>query len=325
MNDAAMAPPGVMPSQQPITDERTSVIQYFGRSFHTLSTTRRLMAAAWPRSASRSSMVSRISLMPNRPITATRKLMPRSRSLKPNVMRKRAGHRVHADAGQQQAERHRDDGLVLVLAAEADERAERQQIDREELRRPEAKRERGDAGRQERDQQHRDQRADERRGERRRQRLGGAALLRHRIAVEGGGDRPGLARNVEQDRGDGAAEQRAPVDARQHDDGRGRVHREGERQQDGDAVRPAEPRQHADENAEDQPDHHQRQRLPRHQDGEAVEQQAEGFHQYPKAASSGPFGMMTSKAMSKVTNIAIGEHRGGEQRFPPARYGRRNP
>src|SRR5882672_12638078 len=87
MNDAAIAPPGVMPSQQPMNDERNSVTQYFGRSFHTLSTTRRLMLAAWPRSASRSSIVSMISLMPNRPITATRKLMPRNRSVDPKVMR----------------------------------------------------------------------------------------------------------------------------------------------------------------------------------------------------------------------------------------------
>src|SRR4051795_11572236 len=87
MNEAAIAPPGVMPSQQPMKDERSSVTQYFGKSIQTRSTTRRLMAAAWPRSASRSSMVSRISLMPNRPITATRKLMPRSSSLEPKVMR----------------------------------------------------------------------------------------------------------------------------------------------------------------------------------------------------------------------------------------------
>src|SRR6185369_7736911 len=87
MKDAAIAPPGVMPSQQPMNEERSSVTQYFGRSLQTDSTTRRLMPAAWPRSAKRSSMVSRISLMPNRPITATRKLMPRNRSVEPKVMR----------------------------------------------------------------------------------------------------------------------------------------------------------------------------------------------------------------------------------------------
>ncbi len=87
MKEAAIAPPGVMPSQQPMAEERSSVTQYCGSSFHTFSTTRRLILAAWPRSASRSSIVRRISLMPKRPITATRKLMPRSSSSKPKVMR----------------------------------------------------------------------------------------------------------------------------------------------------------------------------------------------------------------------------------------------
>src|SRR6267154_3394616 len=87
MKDAAIAPPGVMPSQQPMKEDRSSVIQYFGKSFPTDSTTHSEMEAAWPRSASRSSIFKRISLMPNRPITATRKLIPRSRSLEPNVMR----------------------------------------------------------------------------------------------------------------------------------------------------------------------------------------------------------------------------------------------
>jgi len=87
MKDAAIAPPGVMPSQQPMKDERSSVTQYFGRSFHTFNTTRRLIRAAWPFSARRSSIVSRISLMPKSPITATRKFTPRSSSGEPNVMR----------------------------------------------------------------------------------------------------------------------------------------------------------------------------------------------------------------------------------------------
>src|SRR3954466_1704972 len=87
MNEAAIAPPGVIPSQQPISDDLNRVIQYLGRSFQTESTTRKLIPAACPRNASRSSMVSRISLIPNSPITATRKLMPRNNSPEPKVMR----------------------------------------------------------------------------------------------------------------------------------------------------------------------------------------------------------------------------------------------
>src|SRR3954462_2877616 len=91
MKEAAIAPPGVMPSQQPMKEERSSVTQYFGRSRQTDSTTRSEMLAACPRSARRSSIVSRISLMPNRPMTATRKLMPRNRSVEPNVIRNSPG------------------------------------------------------------------------------------------------------------------------------------------------------------------------------------------------------------------------------------------
>ncbi len=177
-----------------------------------------------------------------------------------------AGHGVHADAGEQQAQRHRDDNLVPCLPAQPHERTEGQQIDREEFRRSEAQRKIRDARRQEGDQQHREEGSDERGCERRRQRLGRLALLRHWIAVERGCDRPGLAWDVEQDRGDSAAEQRAPIDAGQHHDGGGRVHREGQRQQDRDPVGPAQARQHADENAKHQPDHHQQQFVRRQED-----------------------------------------------------------
>ena len=88
------------------------------------------------------------------------------------------------------------------------------------------------------------------------QRLRCALLLRHRKTIERGRDRPGLARNVEQDRRDRPAEQRTPIDAAQHDDGRGRVHAEGQRQQDGDAVGAAQTGQHADQDAERDADQH---------------------------------------------------------------------
>ena len=98
------------------------------------------------------------------------------------------------------------------------------------------------------------------------------ALLRHRMAVERGRHRPRLARYVEQHRGDGAAEQRAPVDARQHDDRRGRRHGEGQRQQDRDAVGAAEAGQHADEDAEHDADAHQQDVVRLERDRKAVKQ-----------------------------------------------------
>jgi hypothetical protein len=66
--------------------------------------------------------------------------------------------------------------------------------------------------------------------------------------------------------GDRPAEQRSPVDAREHDDRRGRRHRERQRQQDRDAVGAAEARQHADQHAEQDADQHEQQVLPRQGD-----------------------------------------------------------
>jgi hypothetical protein len=39
MNEAGVAPAGVMPIQQPMMQERTDVTQYFGSSFQVCSTT----------------------------------------------------------------------------------------------------------------------------------------------------------------------------------------------------------------------------------------------------------------------------------------------
>jgi hypothetical protein len=261
-----------------MTDERSSVTQYFGSSRHTFSTTRRLILAACPRSASRSFHGEQDLADAEEPDHRHEEVHAAQQLVGAERHAQLPGHRVHADARDHEAERHRDDGLVLLLAAEAHERAEREEIDREEFRRAELQREARDARREERDQQHRHERADERRGEGRRERFGRAALLRHRVAVERRRDRPGLAGNVEEDRGDRPAEERAPVDARQHHDGGGRLHREGERQQDRHAVGAAEPGEHTHEDAEGEAHHHEREDLPREQHAEAVEQQVQRFH-----------------------------------------------
>ncbi len=85
--------------------------------------------------------------------------MPRIKSSEPKVMRSSPETVSMPDAGEQKSERHRDHGLVLVLATEAHEGTEGQEIDREELRRPEFECEGGDQRRQKRDQENRDQRA----------------------------------------------------------------------------------------------------------------------------------------------------------------------
>src|SRR5262245_1512930 len=87
MNDAGVAPPGTIPMKQPTAEERSEVSQYFGSSFQVSSTTLTLIRADAPLNARPSSSVSRISPMPKRPMTATRKSNPASRCVEPNVMR----------------------------------------------------------------------------------------------------------------------------------------------------------------------------------------------------------------------------------------------
>ena len=80
MNEAGVAPPGVMPIQHPIAVERRKSFQWTSSSFQVCSTTFRVIFALLPLKASPSSIVSRISPMPNRPMTAIRKSKPLSSS-----------------------------------------------------------------------------------------------------------------------------------------------------------------------------------------------------------------------------------------------------
>ena len=85
-------------------------------------------------------------------------------------------------------------------------------------------------------------------------------LLRHRIAVERGHQRRLVAGNVEQDRRDAAAIHGAVIDAGQQDQRRRRrqAEREGQRDQNGHAVRRPEARQRADDGAEKAAEQRQR-------------------------------------------------------------------
>ena len=87
MNDAGVAPPGVMPIQQPTSALRTEVIQYRGSFFQVSSTTLESIRADLPLKARPSSMVSKISPMPNSPITAIKKSKPFIMGSNPKVRR----------------------------------------------------------------------------------------------------------------------------------------------------------------------------------------------------------------------------------------------
>src|SRR5216683_4374683 len=217
-----------------------------------------------------------------------------------------AGHDVEAGGGEDEAEQDRHQRLERVAAAQTDERRERQKLDREELGGPELQRDLGEERGEQGDQDDREEGADERRGEGGGECLPALPLARHRIAVEGGGHRPRLARDIEEDRGDGPTEERPPVEAREQDDGGGRRHREGEREQDGHPVGPAEPGQHADHGAERDAEDGEPEivRLQRHL--EAEEQVLESHAQYPSQDSSGPLGIGTRNHFSKTTKITSG-------------------
>ena len=229
-------------------------------------------------------MVSRISPTPKRPITAIRKSKPRSSSIVPKVIRRLPVTLSIPTAASEKPSIIAASTLKGDSSSHSDEAAEGQELHREELRRPELQGEAGDDRRQEGQHDDGKEGADEGRREGGRERLVGLALLGHGMAVESGRDRPWLAGNIEQDRGDGAAEKRAPIDRRQHDDRRRRRHREGERQEDGDAVGAAEAGKHADQHAERDADAHVGDVHRVGEDAEAKDQGAEGIRDHELSA-----------------------------------------
>src|SRR4030042_2746544 len=87
MKEAGVAPPGVMPIQQPTMQLRIDVTQYFSSSFQVCSTAFSRILAVLPENFRPLSIDDRISPMPNRPITAIRKSKPTSSWSCPNVIR----------------------------------------------------------------------------------------------------------------------------------------------------------------------------------------------------------------------------------------------
>ena len=162
-----------------------------------------------------------------------------------------AGDDVEADHRQHQAEQHADVALDRALAGEQGHRGQADEHQGEGLGRAERER----PARQQRRDQHQqddaegagDERADRGDAERR----PGAPLQRHLVAVDAGHHRGRFAGRVDQHRGDGAAVHRAGVEGGEHDDSGGRLHAEGERQQQRHPGRRPHPGQRADQDAHD--------------------------------------------------------------------------
>ena len=137
MNDAGVAPPGVMPIQQPTRHARSDVIQYFGSVAHVFSTIAGIDLGAL--ALERQALLHR-----EQDLAQAEEADHRDQEVEALQQRaaaeghaQRAGHRVEADRGEREAQHHRRDRLHRRLAAHADEAAERQELDREVLGRPE--------------------------------------------------------------------------------------------------------------------------------------------------------------------------------------------
>ena len=172
---------------------------------------------------------------------------------------RRAGVRVHADGGEDQAVEADDEAAEDVVAA-GDERDEgdAEQREEEELGRAERQHDRLE----DRDHDGEDAGADDAADARCRhagaERAPGFALLGHRIAVDGGGGVVAVARHAEHDAGDLAAGAVDGMHGQQEDGARDHLHAEHER----DGERDRQPTADAGRDADDQPDQHGDQHQP---------------------------------------------------------------
>jgi hypothetical protein len=203
-----------------------------------------------------------------------------------------AGLAVDADQAEEQANEQAGQPAHRRIAEHRRHGDESEHHQREVVRRAEFEREVDHQRRQQREQKGGDRAGDERADRAGRQRRAGAPRLRHAIAFERGGDRSRLPRRVQQDRGGGAAEHRAVVDAGEHDERAGGIKLDRERQQHRHGERRPDAGQHADERAKrdaDQPPH-QVHRLQGY--AEAGDQGMECFHvRFPRrraAAQASP-------------------------------------
>ena len=163
---------------------------------------------------------------------------------------RRAGLDVGADQAQQQAQHDHGERLEQRARGQRHRGHQAQHHQREILGRAELERHVGKRRREQRQDHGRHRAGEERAQGGGRQGLAGPALLGHLIAVDRGHHRGAFARQVDQDRGGRAAVLGAVIDAREHDQGRDRRQREGQRQEHGDGGQRPQAGQHADRGAE---------------------------------------------------------------------------
>ena len=165
---------------------------------------------------------------------------------------------VRADGGEHEADdRHQQRLDHRALAGERRDSDEAQHHEREVVGRVERQRHARERRRRDEQEQRRDDAAREGRVGRDGQRLARMPRPRHRVAVERGGDGGGDARRVDQDGRCRAAEDGAVIDRRHEDDARRGLQRRRDRDHQRDGRHGSEPRQHADEGADEAAHHHE--------------------------------------------------------------------
>ena len=129
---------------------------------------------------------------------------------------RRAHQRVETDHADDQAQRRGDQALDIVLRGDGADRRQAEQREQEVIHRPEPDRQIGHRLGQQRQRRQAEHAADERVDRRDIQRLVGLPPARERVAVQRRHDGGGRAGDVDQNRGDRAAEHADDVDAHDH-------------------------------------------------------------------------------------------------------------
>jgi hypothetical protein len=176
---------------------------------------------------------------------------------------------VGADEAEQKADEDHPDRLEHGPMGQDDRGDQPEYQQGEIVRRAEGLRQRGKRRPEGRNEHGADTTGKERSERRDAQGGAGAPLLRHRVAVQRGDDRRGLARDVHQDGCGRAAVLGAVIDAGEHDQRRQGVEPERNRQQHGDGRDRSDARQDSDQRAEQAADQREAEILERQRRAEA--------------------------------------------------------
>ncbi len=200
----------------------------------------------------------RISGPPNRPDHDRHDAEPFPQIELAEHIARHAGLRIDADERDQQAERAHDHALEHLPARQRGDEHQAHHGQHEEFGRAECQHHRphdrnGEAPGTAAPITAPTQRAHQHRAER----APGLALSRHRVTVEHDGRRCRLAGNAEQHRGDVACRRGDHLHAEQKGKHMDRLHAEGEGKHEGHCDRPADPRQNAYDEADEDADQHQ--------------------------------------------------------------------